>query len=95
MKGTISPGLLEPLDRGVYGLTGSGESACGQRLDMLGVVDLGVRVDHFLLGFEELLGELSELMDFPFNEWVAQSSHCMVDEWLIWLPIFEEALSKR
>ena len=46
---------------------------------MLGVTDFGARVDHFLSGFEKLLGELSELKDFSFDKWVAQSSHRTVN----------------
>ena len=70
MKGTISPCLLEPFGGGIHGLAGSGESACSQRFDVLGVADLGACVDHFLSGFEEFLGELSKLKNFPFDEQV-------------------------
>ena len=71
MKNAISPGSFEPFSRGIHGLSGSGEGARSQRLDMLRVTDFGTSVDNFLSGFEELLGKLSELKDFSFNERVA------------------------
>jgi hypothetical protein len=37
---------------------------------VLRVVDFGASVDNFLAGFEKFLSKLSELKDFPFNEWV-------------------------
>jgi hypothetical protein len=59
---------------------GSDEGAGGQHLNLLGMADFSARVDHFLLGLEELLGEVSELKDFSFNEWVSQSLYCSIDE---------------
>ena len=76
-------------------MSSSGEGAGGQHLNLLGVADFGVGVDHFLLGFEELLSELSELKDFSFNERVPQSSYCSVDELLVWLSVLKNALTKR
>ena len=64
----VSPRLLEPFGRGIHGLSGGGKSTCSQRLDMLGMANFGLGVDHFLAGFKELLGELSKLKDFSFDE---------------------------
>ena len=91
----ISPCLLETLGGGIHGLAGSGESACSQRFDVLGVADLGACVDHFLPGFKKFLGELSKVKKFSFDEWVAQPSHRAIDQLLIQLPVFEKALPKR
>ena len=57
-------------------------------------MDFGASFDHFLLGFEEFLSEVSELEDFPFNERISQTLHCLVDELLVRLSILEEALAK-
>ena len=61
MEGAIGSGLLETLDRGVHGLSGGGEGAAGQHLDLLRVSDLGASFDNFPSGFEEFLGKVSEL----------------------------------
>jgi hypothetical protein len=37
---------------------------------MLGVTDFSVGINYFLPSLEKLLGELPELKDFPFDEWV-------------------------
>ena len=79
MKGTIRSRLLKSFDGGVYGLARGGESTCRQRLDMLGVAYLRACINYLLSGFEEFLGELSELENFSFDEWVSQPSHRLVD----------------
>jgi hypothetical protein len=58
------------------------------------MVDFSVSIDHFLSGFEELLGEVLESKDFPFDEWVSQALHRVVNELLIRLSVLEDALSK-
>jgi hypothetical protein len=87
--------LFELLGRSVDGLAGGGERAHSKHFDMLGVADLGMCVDHFLLGFEKFLCELSELKNFSFDKRIAQSLHRAVDQSLIWLSVFEKALPKR
>ena len=94
MKGAVSSCLLKPLGGGVHSLVSSGESACSQRFDVLGMADLGMCVDHFLSSFEEFLSELSKLKNFPFNEWVAQPSHRAVNQLLKQLSILKKALPK-
>ena len=94
MEGTIGPGLLETLDGGVHGLSGSSESAAGQHFDLLRVSYFGAHVDDLLSGFEELSSEVSELSHFAFDKGVPQLLQCSVDDRLIWLPVFEDALSK-
>ena len=71
MKDTVSPGLLESFSGGVHGLSGSGESACSQRFDVLHVTYFGTGVDDFLVSFEKFLGKLAELKNFSFNERIA------------------------
>jgi hypothetical protein len=71
MESAIGSRLLESLGGGVYGLACGGEGTCGQRLNMLRMAYLCTSVDDFLSGFEELLGELSELENFSFDEWVS------------------------
>jgi hypothetical protein len=75
-------------------LAGGNKGTGGQHLDLLGVVDFGTSIDHFLLGFEELLSEVSELKDFPFDEWISQSLHCAINELLVRLSILENTLAK-
>ena len=75
-------------------MAGCNEGASGQHLDLLGVTDFSMSIDHFLLGFEELLGEVTELKDFSFDKRVSQSLYRMVDELLVRLSIFEEMLTK-
>ena len=58
------------------------------------MTDFGASIDHFLLGFEEFLGEVSKLKDFSFNERVSQSLYRVVDELLVRLSILEDALAK-
>ena len=70
MEGAISSRLLESFGRGVYSLVCGGKGACSQRFDVLGMAYLRTGVDYFLSGFEELLGELSELENLSFDEWV-------------------------
>ena len=95
MEGTVGPRLFESVGRGVHGLSGSGERAGSQRFDVLGMANLGTRVDHFLVGFEKLMSELSELKDFSFNKWIAESSYGAVDEVLIRLAVLEKSLPER
>ena len=95
MEGVIGPCLFESCGGGIHGLSSSGEGTGGQHLNLLGVVDLGACVDHFLSGFQEFSSELSELKDFSFDEWVSQSSNCVVNELLVWLSMLEDVLSKR
>jgi hypothetical protein len=61
MEGVVGSGLLETLNGGIHGLSGGGEGTAGQHLDLLCVSDFGAGVDDFLLGFEELPSEVSEL----------------------------------
>ena len=68
MEGTIGPGLLESLGGGVHSLSGGGEGACGQRLDVLSMVNFGACIDDFLSSFEQFLSKLSELANFSFDE---------------------------
>ena len=70
MENAIGSGLLESFGGGIHGLSGGGESTCGQRFDMLRVTYFSASVDNFLASFEKFLGELSELKNFSFNEWV-------------------------
>ena len=72
----------------------SGEGVSGQQFDALGLTDFGMGIDHFLAGVEELLGELSKVKHFSFNEGISQSSHSSVDEVLVRLPLFEDSLAK-
>ena len=95
MKDVISSGFLESFSGSIHGLSGGGEGACSQRLNVLRVADFGASVDNFLASFKEFLGKLAKLEDFPFDEWVVQSSYGMVDELLVRLPVLEYALSKR
>ena len=95
MEGAISPCLFESFGRGIYGLVGHGKSAHSQHFDVLSVADFSTCIDHFLPGFEEFLGKLSELKNLSFNEWIAQSSHRLINELLVRLPVFEETLSER
>ena len=76
-------------------MSGGGKSACGERLDVLGMTDFGAGVDYLLPSFKKLLGELSELKDFSFDERIAQSSYCAVDELLVWLSVLKYVLPKR
>ena len=92
MEGTVGPRLLESLDRGIHRLSGSGKSACSQRLNLLGVADFSAGVDCFLSSFEKLLSELSKLEDLSFNEWIPESAHRTVDKLLVRLPILKYAL---
>ena len=71
MEDAIGSGLFELLSGGIHSLSGSGESARGQSLDVLRVMNFGASVDDFLSGFKEFLGKLSELEDLSFDEWVA------------------------
>ena len=67
----VGPCLFEPFGRCVHDLACGGKCAGSQRLDLLGVANFRASVDYFLSGFKELLGKLSELKNFPFNEWVS------------------------
>ena len=94
MEGAIGSCLFESCGRGVHSLLGGSEGTGGQHLDLLGVADLGVCVDHLLPGFQEVLSELSELKDFSFDEQVPQSLNCVINELLVWLSMFEDVLTK-
>ena len=83
MEGAIGPGLFETLDGSVHGLSGGGEGTTGQYFDLLHVSNFGASVDDFLLGFEKLLGEVSELQHFSFDEGVSQLLYGSVDNGLI------------
>ena len=95
MEDAIGSGLFESFGRGVDGLSGGGERACSQCLDMLSMADFGAGVNHFLPSFEKFLGKLSKLKNFSFDKQVSQSSYCAIDELLVWLPVLEYALSER
>ena len=94
MEHAIGSCLFESICRSIHGLAGCDEGASSQHLDLLSVADFGAGVDHFLLGFEELLSEVSELKDFSFNERVSQPLYCSVDELLVRLSILENALAE-
>ena len=61
MEGTVGSGLFEVFDRGVHGLSGGGEGAGGQHLNLLRMSDFGVGIDDFLSGLLKLSGEVLEL----------------------------------
>ena len=94
MESLIGSCLFESHGGGIHSLLSGDEGTGSQHFDLLGVTHLSAGVDHLLPGFQELLRELSELEDFSFNEWIPQSSDCVVDELLIWLAVFEDALSE-
>ena len=94
MKGVISSRLFESLHRGIHGLTSSGKGAGGQHLDLLGVTDFGPGIDHFLSRCGKFLSEVSKLKDFSFNKRIPQPLHRSVDESLVRLSMFEDALTK-
>ena len=73
---------------------GCDEGASSQHLDLLSMTGFSAGIDHFLLSFKELLGEVSELKDFSFNERVSQSLYSMVDKLLVRLPILKDSLPK-
>ena len=94
MEGVIGSSLFEAIGRGIHGLSGSGEGTGGQHLHLLGVSDFGVGVDDLLLGLLKFLGEGSKLKNFSFDKGIPQLLHGSVDDDLVWLSGFENALSK-
>ena len=68
MKDTVSPPLFVLVRRSVHSLSGGGEGAGSQHLDLLRMMDLSSGVDCFLSSFKELLSEVSELQYFSFDE---------------------------
>ena len=95
MQDTVGSGLFELLDRGVHGLTSSGESTSGQYFDLLCMSNLSTHLDDFLARFLEFLGEVSELQHFSFDEGIPRLLHCSVDDSLVRLPKLENSLPKR
>ena len=86
--------MLKSCRQGIHGLVGCNKGASGQHFDLLGVTDFSTGIDRFLLGFEELLGEVSKLEDFSFDEQVSQSLYRVVDELLVGLSILKDALAE-
>ena len=94
MEGAIGSRLFEAFDRGIHRLSGSSEGARGQHLDSLCVSYFGARLDNFLMGFLELLSEMSELRHFSFDEGISQLLYRAIDESVVRLSGFEDPLSK-
>ena len=61
MEDSVGPCLFESLNRRIHSLSGGGESAAGQHLDLLRVSDFGLSVNNLLSCFEEFLSEVSKL----------------------------------
>ena len=94
MEGAIGPCLFEAFDRGVHGLSSGGKGAAGQHFEPLSMVDLGSSIDDFLPCFEEFSSEVSELRHLAFDKRISQLLDSSVDDWLIRLSMFENALAK-
>jgi hypothetical protein len=94
VEGAVGPGLFESIGGGVDGLSSGGEGARSQHLDMLGMADFGASIDDFLSSLEKFLGELSKLKNFSFDERIPKPTYSVVDELLIRLPVFKQALSE-
>ena len=94
MEDAVSSSLFEAFNRSVHGLSGGSEGASGQHLDLLGMSDFSVSVDDFLSGLLQFLGEVSKLQYFSFDEGVSQLLHGSVDDVLVGLSEFENALAK-
>ena len=94
MEGSISSGLLEPVDGGVHGLPGGGKCAGGQHLDLLRVSDRAAGIDDSLSGFLQLSSEVSELGYFAFNKGISQLLYSSINDALVGMPGFKDALSK-
>ena len=56
--------------------------------------NFGAGFDDFLLGFLELLSEVSKLQHLSFNERVSQLLYGPVDDELVWLSELEDTLLK-
>ena len=68
-------------------MAGGSEGAGGQHFDLLRMLDFGVSVDDFLMGFLKFLGEVSELQHFAFDEGVPQLLYGSVDDELVRLSV--------
>ena len=94
MEGSVSPGLFESVDGGVHCLSGGGERAGSEDLDLLRVSDGVASVDDFLSGFLQFSSEVPELRNFAFDEGISQLLYGSVDDGLVSVSRFEYALSK-
>ena len=94
MEGPVGSCLFESVDRGIHGLSSSGEGAGGQHLHLLGMSYFGAGVDDLLSDFLELVSEGSELKNFAFDEGVPQLVHRSVNKELVGLSGLEDALSE-
>ena len=95
MEDSIRSSLFKTLDRGVDGLMSGGEGTSGQHLDLLRVSDCCLCVDNLLSGFLEFSSEVPELQHFAFDEGISKLLYGAVDDGLIGLSGFEDALPER
>ena len=95
MEGAIGSGLLETFDRSVHCLTGGGESAGGQHLDLLGVSDFSASIDNLLLSLLKFLSEVSKLQHLALDKGIPQLLYGSINDELVGLSRLEDALSKR
>ena len=95
MEDAVRSSLFEAIRRCIHRLSGRGEGAGGEHLDLLHVSDASAGVDDFLSGFLEILRKSSKLLYFSFDEGVAQLLHGAVDDELVGLSRLKDLLVKR
>ena len=86
--------MFEAIDGRVHGLSGGGERASGQHLDLLGVPNCISGVDDLLSDFLQVLGEGAKLGYLAFDEGVSQLLYGAIDDGLVGMARLKYSLSE-